>query len=67
MRFYEDPQKTSENRLPQRAYYIPQNEGAHLSLNGTWRFRYYPGSIFFFSSTSSTSQARRTCIRVLIR
>ena len=45
MRFYEDPQKTSENRLPQRAYYIPQNEGAHLSLNGTWRFRYYPRDV----------------------
>lgn len=41
MRFYEDPQKTSENRLPQRAYYIPENEGAYTLLNGLWRFRYY--------------------------
>lgn len=41
MRFYEDPQKTSENRLPQRAYYIPENEAAYTLLNGTWRFRYY--------------------------
>ena len=41
MRFYEDPEKTSENRLKQRAYYIPENPGAYLSLNGTWRFHYY--------------------------
>ncbi len=45
MRFYEDPQKTSENRLPQRSYYIPENEGAYLLLNGTWRFRYYKRDI----------------------
>ena len=45
MRFYEDPQKTSENRLPQRAYYIPENEGAYTLLNGSWRFRYYPRDI----------------------
>ena len=41
MRFYEDPQKTSENRLPQRAYYIPENPEACRSLNGSWRFRYF--------------------------
>ena len=41
MRFYENPEKTSENRLKQRAYYIPENIGAMLSLNGVWRFRYY--------------------------
>ena len=45
MRFYEDPQKTSENRLPQRAYYIPENKGAYTLLNGNWRFRYYPRDI----------------------
>ena len=45
MRFYEDPQKTSENRLPQRAYYIPENEGAYTLLNGDWRFRYYARDI----------------------
>lgn len=41
MRFYENPEKTSENRMPQRAYYIPQGVGAYTLLNGTWRFRYY--------------------------
>ena len=41
MRYYEDPQKTSENRLKQRSYYIPSNEGAYTLLNGTWRFKYY--------------------------
>ena len=41
MRFYENPAKTSENRLKQRSYYIPENDGALLSLNGNWRFHYY--------------------------
>lgn len=41
MRYYEDPQKTSENRLKQRSYYIPSNEGAYILLNGIWRFKYY--------------------------
>ena len=41
MRFYEDPTKTSENRLKQRAYYIPEAPGACLSLNGLWRFHFY--------------------------
>jgi len=45
MRFYENPQKTSENRLPQRAYYIPEGEDAYTLLNGSWRFRYYPRDI----------------------
>ncbi len=36
MRKYEDLTKTHENRLPQRAYYIPEN-GCML-LNGTWDF-----------------------------
>lgn len=41
-RFYEDPQKTSENRLPQRAYYIPQGKSEYTLLNGTWRFAWFP-------------------------
>ena len=41
MRYYENPQKTSENRLKQRSYYIPSNEGAYVLLNGVWRFKYY--------------------------
>lgn len=45
MRFYEDPQKSSENRLPQRSYYIPENPGACTLLNGTWRFRYFSRDI----------------------
>jgi beta-galactosidase len=42
MRFYEDPQKTSENRLPPRAYYIPEGRAEKIPLNGTWRFQYFP-------------------------
>ena len=41
MRYYENPEKSSENRLPQRSYYIPSNEGAYILLNGAWRFKYY--------------------------
>ena len=41
MRFYEDLTHLSENRLPQRAYYIPENPGAYQLLNGSWDFRYY--------------------------
>lgn len=45
MRYYENPEKTSENRLPQRSYYIPKNEDAFLSLNGSWRFCYFARDI----------------------
>lgn len=41
MRYYENIAKTSENRLPQRCYYIPENDGAYTLLNGQWRFHYY--------------------------
>ena len=41
MRFYEDLNVLQKNRLPQRAYYIPENEGAYTLLNGTWDFCYY--------------------------
>ena len=41
MRFYEDLKHIKENRMPQRAYYIPENEGAYILLNGQWNFKYY--------------------------
>ena len=41
MRKYENPELVSENKEPQRAYYIPVGEGAYQPLNGTWRFKYY--------------------------
>ena len=53
MRDYERLDKLSENRLPQRAYYIPydslekalagdKNQSAYYRLlNGDWDFRYY--------------------------
>ena len=37
MRNYENPEFLQENRLPQRAYYIPENEGAYTLLNGEWK------------------------------
>lgn len=41
MRFYEDLNHISENRIAQRAYYIPENDGACTLLNGEWDFKYY--------------------------
>ena len=41
MRFYENILKTSENRLPQRAYYIPKGKSEYMLLNGNWRFAYF--------------------------
>lgn len=40
-RFYEDPLKTSENRLKQRAYYIPEGKAEYISLNGIWNFAFF--------------------------
>lgn len=45
MRYYENVEKTSENRLPQRNYYIPTGKSEYLLLNGTWRFKYYKRDI----------------------
>ena len=41
MRFYENPEFLHENRLPQRSYYIPKNDGAYMLLNGEWKFKYF--------------------------
>ena len=41
MRFYEDPQKTSENRERPRAYYIPEGASEYISLNGEWKFAFF--------------------------
>ena len=41
MRFYENILKTSENRLTQRAYYIPGGKAEYMLLNGSWRFAYF--------------------------
>ncbi len=45
MRIYENVLKTSENRLPQRAYYIPKGKSEYTLLNGDWRFNYYKRDI----------------------
>ncbi len=45
MRFYENSSKTSENRLPQRSYYIPQGISEYELLNGIWRFKYFSRDI----------------------
>lgn len=46
MRIYENVLKTSENRLPQRAYYIPGGKSEYMLLNGNdWRFAYFTRDI----------------------
>ncbi len=45
MREYEDPLKTSENRLAPRSFYIPEGVSEYRLLNGTWRFRYFARDI----------------------
>lgn len=40
-RFYENPNKTAQNRLPQRSYYLPGGAATVTSLNGTWRFAFF--------------------------
>ena len=39
MRKYENLENISENREPQRVYYIPEN--GCISLNGEWNFKFY--------------------------
>ena len=41
MRKYEGLNYLQENRLKQRAYYIPENEGGYVGLNGDWGFAFY--------------------------
>lgn len=41
MRFYENPLKTSENRLSPRSYYIPGGISKYILLNGVWKFAYF--------------------------
>ena len=40
-RFYENPNKTSVNRLPQRSYYLPGGAATVTSLNGIWNFAFF--------------------------
>lgn len=41
MRFYEDVQRTSYNRLPPRAWYIPAGDAEYIGLNGIWQFAFF--------------------------
>lgn len=45
MRIYENPEKTSENRLAPRSWYIPGGKSEYTLLNGDWRFAYYDRDI----------------------
>jgi len=45
IRNYEDPNKTSENRLPPRAHYLPAGAADSVPLSGTWRFAYFSRDI----------------------
>ncbi len=41
MNIYENPNKTSENRLSPRSYYIPEGVSEYTLLNGEWDFAYF--------------------------
>ncbi len=41
MKIYENPLKTSENRLKPRSYYIPGGVSEYTLLNGEWDFAYF--------------------------
>lgn len=41
MRKYEDLTCLQENRLKQRAYYIPEGISSYIDLNGQWAFDFY--------------------------
>ena len=41
MHFYEDIEKTSENRMPTRSYYVPEGVSRKIDLNGVWDFFYF--------------------------
>ncbi len=45
MRFYENPIKTSENRLNSRSFYIPEGVSEYKLLNGEWNFAYFDRDI----------------------
>ena len=45
MRIYENPEKTSENRLAPRSYYIPEGVSEYRLLNGVWKFAYFSRDI----------------------
>ena len=45
MRIYEDPKKTSENRISPRSCYIPGGISEYQLLNGTWDFAYFSRDI----------------------
>lgn len=41
MREYENPQRTSHNRLAPKSFYIPGGVSEYRLLNGTWNFAYF--------------------------
>ncbi len=45
MRSYENPLKTSENRLAPKSYVIPQGVSEYTLLNGEWKFAYFSRDI----------------------
>lgn len=44
-RIYECIEKTSENRLAPRSYYIPEGKSEYVLLNGQWKFAYFSRDI----------------------
>ncbi len=45
-RFYEDLNRISDHRLPQRSYYIPEGDAVYTLLNGEWDFAFFENGDF---------------------
>ena len=41
MRKYENPKKTSENRMKTRSWYLPEGAAKTIPLSGEWRFAFF--------------------------
>ena len=65
MRFYENPQKTYENREKPRAYYIPSGKAEYTLLNGEWSFAYFPNSDIATEPTSWDKIEVPSCWQIL--
>lgn len=61
MRYYENPEATSINRMPARSYYIPEVAGRAELLNGTWKFAYFENGDFIPDTISWSDTPVPSC------
>lgn len=61
MRTYERPERTSQNRMPARSYYVPQGRGTLISLNGIWDFAFFENGDYIDEITDWTPAPVPSC------